>query len=155
MTSNISQIFSVNPVTTFNSGDLFYVGVTPFGGSDDGACEYSTLIPLTTKGDIFCASASGATRLPAGSDGTLLRADSTKTQGLDYTAATYPGTTTANYILYSSANDVVSELTTANNGVLATDGAGTPSISSSLPSAVQDNITNLGTISSIGAPFGS
>ena len=54
--------------------------------------------------------------------------------------------TTINQLLYSSATNVIAGLTTANNGVLITSGTGAPSISSTLPSATQDNITRLGTI---------
>lgn len=54
--------------------------------------------------------------------------------------------TTANFLLYSSSNNVIGQITTANNGVLVTSAGGVPSISSTLPSAVQDNITRLGTI---------
>lgn len=56
---------------------------------------------------------------------------------------------------YASAGTAVSGLTTGNNGVLITSGTGVPSISSTLPTAVQDNITRLGTIASIGAPLGA
>lgn len=46
-------------------------------------------------------------------------------------------------------------LSSANNGVWITSAAGVPSISSTLPNAVQDNITRLGTIVNIGAPLGA
>ena len=49
-------------------------------------------------------------------------------------------------ILYASAADTIAALATANNGVLITSGTGVPSISSTLPTAVQDNITRLGTV---------
>lgn len=65
-----------------------------------------------------------------------------------WSTTTWPATTTANQLLYSSATSVISEVTTANNGVLITSGAGVPSISSTLPSAVQGNITATGTIAS-------
>lgn len=52
--------------------------------------------------------------------------------------------TTANQILYSSANNVIAGLATGNNGVLITSAGGVPSISSTLPTAVQSNITQLG-----------
>jgi hypothetical protein len=55
--------------------------------------------------------------------------------------------TTINQILYSSAANTIAGITTANNGVLITSAGGVPSINSSLPTAVQQNITNLGTIS--------
>lgn len=45
-----------------------------------------------------------------------------------YSTATYPATTTINQILYSSLTNVVSGLTTANNGVLVTSNSGVPSI---------------------------
>lgn len=90
--------------------------------------------------------------------GTILRADGTNWVA---TTATYPATTTINQILYSSANNVIGEISTAINGVLITSGTGTPSISSTLPTAVQGNITSVGTINSgtwnggiIGATYG-
>lgn len=45
-----------------------------------------------------------------------------------WTTATYPATTTANQILYSSATNTVGGLSTANSGILNTDGSGVPSI---------------------------
>lgn len=45
-----------------------------------------------------------------------------------YSTATYPSTTTINRILYSSANDVVGQITTANGGALVTGATGIPSI---------------------------
>jgi hypothetical protein len=54
--------------------------------------------------------------------------------------------TTTSQLLYSSGTSVIAGLATANNGVLITSGAGVPSISSTIPSATQDNITRLGTI---------
>lgn len=57
--------------------------------------------------------------------------------------------TTANQILYSSATSTIAGLASANDGVLITSAAGVPSISSTLPSAVQDNITGLGALASL------
>jgi len=57
--------------------------------------------------------------------------------------------TTQNQLLYSSSNNVIAGLSTANNGVLVTSGAGVPSISSTLPSATTANITSLGTLTSL------
>lgn len=69
---------------------------------------------------------------------------------------------TANQLAYYSANgNSLVGLSTSNNGVLVTSGGGIPSIASTLPTAVQSNITTLGTIGSglwngtaIGAQFG-
>ncbi|OGT30405.1 MAG: hypothetical protein A3E87_01595 [Gammaproteobacteria bacterium RIFCSPHIGHO2_12_FULL_35_23] len=63
-----------------------------------------------------------------------------------WSTATYPATTTANQLLYSSATNTISGLTSGNDGTLITNGSGVPSISSTLPTAVQDNITRCGTI---------
>ena len=45
---------------------------------------------------------------------------------------------------YAATGDTVSGLTTGNDGVLITSGAGVPSISSTLPTTVQGNIVQLG-----------
>lgn len=82
----------------------------------------------------------------ATSTGTILRADGTNWSA---TTATYPNTTTLNQVLYSSSANTIAGLATATNGVLITDGTtGIPSISSTLPTAVQGNITSTGTITS-------
>jgi hypothetical protein len=47
---------------------------------------------------------------------------------------------------YAATGTTVSGLATANNGILVTSSGGVPSISSTLPSAVQANITGLGII---------
>ena len=57
--------------------------------------------------------------------GTILRADGTNWVA---TTATYPATTTINQILYSSANNVISEITAAIGGVLVSDAASVPSM---------------------------
>lgn len=54
--------------------------------------------------------------------GTILRADGTNWVA---TTATYPATTTSQQILYSTANNVIGELTTANSRLPATNSAGT------------------------------
>ncbi len=51
-----------------------------------------------------------------------------------WSTATYPATTTINQILYSSANNTVTGLATANNSILTTNGSGVPAWSATLPS---------------------
>lgn len=74
---------------------------------------------------------------------------------------TVTSSTINNLAYYASTGTTVSGLPTGNNGVLVTNGSGIPSISSTLPSLVQTNITSLGTISagiwngtSVGAIYG-
>ncbi|MGZ3842997.1 MAG: beta strand repeat-containing protein [Bdellovibrio sp.] len=47
--------------------------------------------------------------------------------GVVWSSTTFPSSTTANRILYSSANNVVNELSSANNAMLITNGSGVPS----------------------------
>jgi hypothetical protein len=63
---------------------------------------------------------------------------------VSFSSASYPSITTANQILYSSSNNAVAGLATGNDGTLITSAAGVPSISSTLPTVVQGNITQLG-----------
>ena len=62
--------------------------------------------------------------------GTILRADGTNWLA---TTATYPNTTTTNQILYSSSNNIIGGLGTANKGILTTNGTGVPGFTT-LPS---------------------
>ena len=78
------------------------------GGIADGSVTFAKLnLPSSAPRQMF---QSGAGITPA------------------WSTSTWPATTTANRILYSSANNVVAEIATANNGILVTSNAGVPSI---------------------------
>jgi len=64
-----------------------------------------------------------------GTAGQVLQSTGTSTQ---WTTATYPSTTTANQILYSSANNTISELTSTAKSVLLTNGSSVPAFSTTL-----------------------
>lgn len=82
-----------------------------------------------------------------GTTGAVLR--STAAAAPTWSSALYPASTTLNQILYSSSANNITGLATAVNGVLITDGTtGIPSISSTIPSATQLNITQVGTLTS-------
>lgn len=87
-----------NDGTTAN--DLF---VTDGSGITSWA-SLSSLLPLTTRGDIMVRGAASNDRLALGASGTILRSNGTD---LVYTTATYPATTTVNQILYSSSANVI------------------------------------------------
>ena len=74
----------------------------------------------------------------------LLRATSITAGWTGQLGVTRGGTglasTTINQLLYSSANNVIAGLATANNATLVTDGSGVPSLSATLPIAVIANI---------------
>ncbi len=109
----------------------------------------NTVVGLATANNgLLITSATGVPSIlagPATSNQILLSSSSAPPS---WSAATYPASTTINQLLYSSAPNTISGLSTANNGVLITSSGGVPSISSTLPSAVQGNITSLGTIAS-------
>ncbi len=123
--------------TTFWRGDATWV--VPTGFAD----------PMTTAGDfIFRNVANATTRLPVGATGSVLGVSAATAipaytlapastgamlQGLTtgvptWSTAVWPATTTINRLLYSSANNVVVELATANTGALVTSNTGVPSL---------------------------
>lgn len=53
-----------------------------------------------------------------------------------WSAATYPSTTVINQLIYSSANNVISGLSTVNSSVLITSVTGIPSLSTTLPAGL-------------------
>lgn len=53
-----------------------------------------------------------------------------------WSASTYLSTMTANQLVYASATNTMSQLPTANNSILVTNGSGVPSLSSTLPTNV-------------------
>jgi len=70
--------------------------------------------------------------------GKILRGDGTNFVG---STATFADTYTASNLLYSNGANTVTGLATANDGVLITSATGVPSISSTIPSVTQKNIT--------------
>ncbi|MDG0815785.1 hypothetical protein [Bdellovibrio svalbardensis] len=73
---------------------------------------------------VIATNGSGTMTAVTGSvNGSILQYSAT---GPVYSTASYPGTTTANQLLFSSANNVVGGLTSANDSVLLTNGTGVP-----------------------------
>ncbi len=84
-----------------------------------------------------------------GSTGTILRSNGTSWVA---TTATYPTTTTANQLLYSSATNTVGGLSSANSSVLVTDSGGVPSLSTTLPEGLGVGVApDSGTTLTVGA----
>lgn len=115
------------PVSLANGGTN--ASLTP----SNGGIFYST----ATAGAILTGTATANQILLSGATGAP-----------SWSTVTHPSTTTINQILYSSANNVLSGIATANNGILITSAGGIPSIGTTLPSTVQGNITSVGTIAS-------
>lgn len=96
------------------------------------ASELAVLAGAATAGQMLRSGASGApswstATFPstAGTAGGVLRSNGTNFVA---STATYPDTTTINQLLYSSANNTVAGLVTANTGALVTSSTGVPSI---------------------------
>lgn len=110
MSKNIDQVFIANPITSNAGTDLMYFGQSPYGIGNDAAMTFTNfsaqfVLSALTQNHIFIGN--GSNKAVA-------------------STATYPNSTTINQILYSSANNVISELVTANTSVLTTSGAGAP-----------------------------
>ena len=123
--------------------------------SSGNTTSYNNNVPLNKGGMNAAITASnGGIFYSTGSAGALLSGTATALQILQsgasttpaWSTATYPATTTAQQILYSSATNVIGGLATANSSVLITDGSGNPSLGTTLPTGVQTNITSVGTI---------
>ena len=129
-------------------------------GSGSLTANISGLIPLTNGGTnanltasnggiVYSTASSLAILSGTATAGQILRSGSSTAP--TWSTATYPSTTTVNQLLFSSATNTISGLTTANNGVLITDSGGVPSISSTLPSAVQENISTTSSTLKVGS----
>jgi hypothetical protein len=121
-----SPTFTGTPAapTAANGTNTTQVATTAFVLANAGAS------PLTTKGDLFTYSTTN-TRLPAGTDGYALVADSAQTTGLrwasvsgtgDMAAATYDPAAIAQQVVGTSATQTVSNKTlTAVGGITMSD----------------------------------
>lgn len=100
-----------------------------------------------SNGGIFYSNASTGAILSGTATANQLLLSGASTAPL-WSTTTYPTTNAINTLLYASSANTMAALATGNNGVLTTSAGGVPSISSTLPTAVQGNITSTGTISS-------
>ncbi len=137
-TLQVGRKFQIALSSANNPGTESVVIYNFFSG-DQLASLPSLLTPCSVTFTLLDNSASDgiwdvANELPIGaSPGTILYYDSANWTP---TAATYPVTTTINQILYSSANNVISEISTVNSSVLITSSGGVPSLSTTLPSGI-------------------
>jgi hypothetical protein len=145
-------------------------GITVTPTANTITVNLTTPVTLANGGTAASLTASnGGIFYSTGASGAILAGTATANQVLlsgsssapAWSTANYPATTTINQLLYSSSANTITGLATANNGTLITSAAGIPSISATLPAAVQGNITSTGTIASgtwqgtaIGTPYG-
>lgn len=139
--TNVTLTLGGTPNTALlqaTSVTLGWTGTLATGrGGLGGSTTPTTGTLLTGNGTAWIATTATYPSTATGT-GTILRANGTNWAA---TTATYPTTTTINQLIYSSANNTISEITAAANSVLITSGTNVPSLSTTLPSAVQNNIT--------------
>jgi hypothetical protein len=88
---------------------------------------FNNISPSTTKGDLIANNGTDDVRLAVGgSNGQILQVNSAAATGLSYSTATYPVTTTINQILYSSATNTITGISSLAGGVLVTDSSSVP-----------------------------
>ena len=161
--NKISCTGGQNPIISIDPNYVGQTSITTLGTITTGVFEGSvvglayggTNANLTaSNGGIFYSTASAAAILSgiATANKVLLSGSNTAPT---WSTAVYPSSTTANQLLYSSANNTITGLATAADGVLVTNIDGIPSISGTLPSAVQQGITELGTITYMIEPLGA
>jgi len=113
------------PLTTGVTGVLPLVnGGTGVAAASDNAA-FNALSPLTTKGDIVGFSTVNA-RVAVGTDGKVLTADSTQSEGLNWTSPLINPMTTAGDTLYENASPAIARLPIGTTGQALTVVAGLP-----------------------------
>jgi len=115
-------------VVSPTAGNINVVGTGSITTSGSGSTETIQLTGLTNHAVLVGAGTATITKVgPTATAGQVLQSAGSSLDPA-FSTATYPSTTTINRILYSSANDVVGQITTANNGVLITGTTGIPSL---------------------------
>ena len=134
-TATTTPVITLNVPTASaaNRGALSAADWTTFNSKISGLVVGTTTITGGTDKRLLYDNAGVLGEIAVPTVGKILRSDGTSWLA---TTATYPDTTTINRILYSSANDVVGQITTANSSVLVTDGSGVPSLSTTLPNGI-------------------
>jgi len=116
-------------------------GTTAASWTVTSVSNTSGIIPLSSGGTSASLTASnGGIFYSTLSQGAILAGTSTANQLLlsgassapSWSTVTHPPTTTINQLLYSSANNVLAGLTTANSAMLVTSSTGVPSLSSTM-----------------------
>lgn len=132
LTAGASPTFTV----TITGGTI--TGITDLALADGGT---SASLVASNGGIVYSGAGALAILSGTATAGQIVRSGANAAPS--WSTATYPATTTANRLLYSSANNVIADLATANNSVLATDGSGVPSLTTTLPTAVQVGVNSL------------
>ena len=132
--SNVVVTIGVDPISFT---ELTFISI-PISLSSGGTNASLT----ASNGGIVYSGASAFAVLP-GTATALQMLQSGASSAPAWSTSTWPATTTINRLLYSSSNNFIDELATAASSVLATSAGGVPSLTQSLPSAVQVAVGSL------------
>lgn len=113
-------------ITLTSHGVLIGAGTSPIAATAAGSAGQVLQSGGASADPAYSTATYPAT---ATGTGTILRADGTNWAA---TTATYPNTATVSNLLYASASNVISNLATANSGVLNTNSSGVPAITNAL-----------------------
>jgi hypothetical protein len=139
----------------FKAGSSNQFSVTSAGAVTAASLALTTPLALTSGGTNASLTASnGGIFYSTASAGAILSGTATASQILlsgasaapTWSTATYPSVVAVNQIMYGSSSNVFGLIATNNSSILGTSAGGIPSMMATLPSSVQTNITNLGTI---------
>lgn len=122
-----SSITTVGALTSGSLASGFTVVGLALGGTNAN-------LTASTGGIVYSGASALAILAGTATAGQIVRSGSSAAP--TWSTATYPATTTANRILYSSATNVIGEITSANSSILVTDGSGVPSLSTTIPFTV-------------------
>lgn len=135
-TATVTAIGSGNPITfiQFTQASLTLPLSLAQGGTNAD-------LTASNGGVLYSTASAAAILAPTATANQALLSGSSSAPA--WSSATYPISTTANQLLYSSSNNVITGLTTANNSILATSISGVPSLTTTLPGAVQVPVGSL------------
>jgi len=110
------------------AGNWNLLGTGSITTSGSGSSLTTQLTGLTNHAVLVGAGTATITKVgPTATAGQVLQSAGAAADPV-FSTATYPSTTTINQVLYSSANNVVSAITAANNGTMISSATGVPSL---------------------------
>ena len=131
LTNSASIDFTYNDAANTITADVLLTGITHNLLS---ATHPDTVAASPVRGDILIGNSTPKwDKLALDTIGKVLRSDGTD---LNYSTATFANTYGASELLYSNGANTVTGLTTANSSILVTSGAGVPSLSTDIPTAI-------------------
>jgi hypothetical protein len=118
-------------ITSLSSTKL--TGSIPISAGGTGqaskSAAFNALAPTTTKGDLIANSGTDNIRVPVGTDGQILIADSTQTSGVKWGSVTGAGTVTSVGIVPPAFLSASSAITSSGNITLTYNGTAIPTTS--------------------------